>query len=85
MIYDGARIGAGPEGSIEASTLMAQTQALAARNDGRVLMITAFELDVPPGERHLRPLVSFTGAIVEDEDFHLYLYEAPAEGDQTPG
>ena len=80
VIYDGAQIGAGPEGRIEASALMAQTRALAARNGGRVLMITAFELDLPPGERHVRPLVSFTGAIVEDEDFHLYLYEAPAEG-----
>ena len=82
VIYDGARIGAGPEGSIEASALMSQTQTLADRNDGRVLMIIAFELDVPSDERRIRRLASFTGAIAEDENFHLYLYEAPADGDR---
>ena len=85
VIYDGARIGAGPEGSIRVSTLMSQLQALAARNDGKVLMIFAFELGIPPDERRIRRLASFTGAIAQDENFHLYLYEAPANGDQARG
>ena len=85
VIYDGARIGAGPEGSIRASTLMSQLQALAARNDGKVLMIFVFELSIPPDERRIRRLASFTGAIVQDENFHLYLYEAPVNGDQARG
>ena len=85
VIYDGARVGAGPEGSIRVSTLMSQLQALAARNDGKVLMIFAFELGIPPDERRIRRLASFTGAIAQDENFHLYLYEAPANGDQARG
>ena len=73
--YDGARIGAGPEGAVDASTLESQTQALAARNDGQVLVILAVELRIPPDERRFRRLESFTGAIAADENFHLYLYE----------
>ena len=85
VIYDGARIGTGPRGSIRISTMLAQLQALAARNDGKVLMIFAGELEFPPGERRFRPLASFTGAIADDEDFYLYLYETPADGDRAPG
>ena len=85
VIYDGARSGAGPKGSIKVSTLITQTQALAARNDGKVLMVLAAELGIPPGDRRVRLLESFTGAMAGDEDFYLYLYEAPADGDQTPG
>ena len=80
--WDGSRIGAGPRGSIDAPTLISQTQALAARNDGKVLMILAVELGIPPEERRVRPLASFTGAIASDEDFYLYLYETPANGDR---
>ena len=80
--YDGARIGTGPEGAIEPDTLLSQTEALAARAGGRVLMvITAFELSNLP--RSIRPLASFTGAMADDEDFRLYLYEAPVAGDRT--
>ena len=82
VIYDGARIGAGPRGSFYVSTLVSQTHALAARNDGKVLMILAAELAIPPGYRRIRPLASFTGAIAKDEDFHLYLYVAPADEDE---
>ncbi len=76
--YDGARTGAGPEGAVDASTLESQTQALAARNHGKVLMILAVELRIPPDERRFRLLESFTGAIAGDENFHLYLYETPS-------
>ena len=85
VIYDGARMGAGPGGGIETSALLSQARVLAARNDGRVLMVLATELGLPPGEGRVRPLASFTGAIAEDENFHLYLYEAPADGGRTPG
>ncbi len=79
VVYDGARRGAGPRGSVYISSLMAQTRALAARNDGKALMILAGKLEIPPGERHLRPLASFTGAIADDENFWLYLYQARAD------
>ena len=82
VIYDGARIGDGPRGSFYVSTLVSQTHALATRNDGKVLMILAFELEIPSDYRRIRPLASFTGAIAEDEDFHLYLYVAPADEDE---
>ena len=86
VISDGARIGAGPKGRIEDRTLFSQMQALAARNDGKVLMVLATELLIPPEERRLRPLASFTGAIAPDENFHLYLYESSPDGDRTrPG
>ena len=83
VIYDGARIGGGPRGSFYVSTLVSQTHALAARNDGKALMILAGELKIPSGDRRIRPLASFTGAIAEDEDFHLYLYVAPADEDEN--
>ena len=74
--YDGARIGVGPQGAVDASTLESQTQALAARNDGKVLMVLGgVELRIPPDERRFRRIESFTGAIAGDENFHLYLYE----------
>ena len=85
VIYDGARSGTGPRGSIRISTLISQTHALAARNDGKALMVLAAELGIPPGDRRVRLLTSFTGAMALDEDFYLYLYEAPAHGDQAPG
>ena len=87
VISDGARIGAGPKGTIDDRTLFSQMQELAARNDGKVLMILGgFELQIPPDERRLRPLASFTGAIAPDENFHLYLYESSADGDRAqPG
>ena len=85
VIYDGARLGAGPGGSIRISTLSAQLRALAARNDGKVLMIFAAKSGIPTGDRRIRRLASFTGAIAEDENFHLYLYEASADGDQAAG
>ena len=77
--WDGARIGTGPRGSIEAQTLFLQTQALADRHDGRALMILAIPLDIRPEEQRLEPLASFTGAIAKDENFHLYLYQAPTD------
>ena len=87
VISDGARIGAGPKGTIDDRTLFSQMLALAARNDGKVLMILGgFELRIPPEERRLRPLASFTGAIAPDENFHLYLYESSPDGDRAqPG
>ena len=86
VVYDGARIGAGPKGSIDIQALISQTEELAARNDGKVLMVLAVELLIPPDERRFRPLASFTGAIATDENFYLYLYETPADGDRTrPG
>ena len=81
--YDGARIGAGPGGSTDVATLMLQTQALAARNDGKVLIILVGKLQFPPDERRVRLLASFTGAIVPDENFHLYLYETHVDGGRT--
>ena len=81
--YDGARIGTGPKGTIRDAALLLQTQALAARNDGKVLMILAVELLFPPEERRLRHLASFTGAIAKDENFHLYIYEALPDGDRA--
>ena len=82
--WDGARIGTGPQGGIEDRTLFSQTQALAARNHGRVLMLLAVPLEIPPEERRLEPLASFTGAIATDEDFYLYLYRPPP-GDARSG
>ena len=79
VIYDGARIGPGPRGSYPGSVLVSQAQALAARNDGKVLFVLAGELRIPRGERRIRRLASFTGALVLDEIFHLYLYETPAD------
>jgi len=84
--YDGARLGDGPKGAVRDAALLSQTQALAARNDGKVLMILAAELRFPPEERRLRRLASFTGAIAPDENFHLYMYEAfPDGGRARPG
>ena len=81
--WDGARIGPGPDGGIDARTLFSRTQELAGRNDGKVLVILAVELWIPPDERRFRPLASFTGAIAGDENFHLYLYETYPDGDQA--
>ena len=81
--WDGARIGPGPQGGIDERTLLSQTQELAGRNDGKVLMILALELRFPPEERRLRRLESFTGAIAGDENFHLYLYETSPDGDRA--
>ena len=87
VISDGARIGAGPRGTIDDRTLFSQMQELAARNDGKVLMVLGgVELQIPPDERRLRPLASFTGAIAPDENFHLYLYESSADRNRAqPG
>ena len=85
VVYDGARRGAGPGGGIYVSTLISQTRALAARNDGKVLMILAAELGIPPGERRFRLLATFTGAIAEDENYWLYLWEAPADRGRARG
>ena len=79
--YDGARLGTGPKGVTQAAELVSQTAALVARGGGRVLMVLVPRLDVPPrqpGHPRVRLLASFTGGLVDDEDFHLYLYEAPA-------
>ena len=83
--YDGARVGTGPRGATEPAELLSQTEALAARGGGRVLMVLAVGLNVPPGERRIRPLASFTGGLAADENFHLYLYEAPADGGRADG
>ena len=39
-----------------------------------------------PLERHpeVRPLVSFTGALFRDANFHLYLHDAPAPVPAAP-
>ena len=86
VIYDGARIGTGSRGSWLVADFLSQTRALAARADGKVLIIIAGEFSIPPDEQHtIRLLASFTGAIVQDENFHLYLYEAPADEEQARG
>ena len=81
VIWDRAR-----RGNVSVATLLSQTRALAARADGKVLVILAGELSIPPDEQHtIRLLASFTGALVADENFYLHLYEAPADEDQARG
>ena len=81
VIWDWAR-----RGHVSVATLLSQTRALAARADSKVLIILAGELSIPPDEQHtIRLLASFTGALVADENFYLYLYEAPADEDQARG
>ena len=82
VLWDRARIG----GSVSVATLLSQTQALAARADGKVLIILSEGYLFPPDEQHtIRLLASFTGALVADENFYLYLYEASADEDQARG
>ena len=82
VLWDRARIG----GSVSVATLLSQTQALAARADGKVLIILSEGYLFPPDEQHtIRLLASFTGALVADENFYLYLYEASADKDQARG
>ena len=78
--YDGARVGTGPRGVTQTAELFSQTAALAARGGGRVLMVLVAGLNMPPGHPRVRPLASFTGGLISDEDFRLYLYEEPADG-----
>ena len=60
--------------------ILSQTQALADRTGEKVLLILNRPLFTGSGARRgIRPLVSFTGSKVR-EDYHLYLYESPAEG-----
>ena len=59
--------------------LLSRTAALAAREDSPVVMVLNRPLLLPL-ERYpeVRPLVSFTGALFWDANFHLYLHDAPA-------
>ena len=85
VIYDGARLGEGARGAMTADILLSRARALAARNDGKALLISAASLEIPPDLPWLRPLAAFTGAIAADENFWLYLYEEPAPGAAPAG
>lgn len=57
--------------------LLSRTAALSAREGGPVVMILNRRLRLPPEQYpEVRPLVSFTGALAPNANFHLYLYEA---------
>ena len=68
--------------------LLSRTAALAAREGSPVVLVLNRPLRLP-SKRYpeVRPLVSFTGALVRDENFHLYLYDAPplVPVDPVPG
>ncbi len=70
---------------IDDATLLAQTQALATRAGGRVLMILNRPLSTKPvAGRTIRALASFRGdAIISDSEYHLYLYETSANAGQS--
>lgn len=59
---------------------LALAKSLAEEAGGPVLVIHIYRpLRVPEAMRpHVRPLASFTGAISDHENFHLYLYDAAA-------
>ena len=75
------------------AVLLSRTAALAAHEDSPVVLILNSPLGLPlEGYSEVRPLVSFTGALLEDENFHLYLYDAsmlapaaPVSGNRRAG
>ena len=83
VVWDRARAGTRRRPASMARALLSQTRALAARNDGKVLVVLSDELRTPPDERGFRRLESFTGSIIGDENFHLYLYETSPDGDRA--
>ena len=84
VVYDGARIGPGPQGTVPLPHVLHQAKVLAAEGGGRALLVLAFDPDLPARERHVRHLASFTGAVVEDESFHLFLVEPSREAPPGP-
>ena len=59
--------------------LLSRTAALAAREDSPVVLILNHPLLLPLEQYpEVRSLVSFTGALFWDANFHLYLHDAPA-------
>ena len=72
--WDGAR-----EPRLTDVALLSRTAALATREDSPVVLILTSPLDLPlEWYPEVRPLVSFTGALDQSENFHLYLYDAAA-------
>ena len=63
--------------------LLSRTAALAAHEDSPVVLILNSPLGLH-GYSEVRPLVSFTGALLEDENFHLYLYDASMPAPAAP-
>ena len=83
--WDAARMDAGPRGAV-GKVVMRRTEALAARTGGKVLMVLGDRSVVPPDMPDPpRLLAAFTGAVMEGEDFFLYLYETPVGGARVPG
>ena len=67
------------------SKLLSRTAALAARKGAPVVLVLNRPLQLPSERRpEVRPLVSFTGALKHSENFHLYLYDAPAPVPAAP-
>ena len=65
--------------------LLSRTAALAAREGAPVVLVLNRPLRLPSERRpEVRPLVSFTGALKWSENFHLYLYDAPAPVPAAP-
>lgn len=68
------------------SDVLSQARALADRTGGKVLMILNHPLSFDlAAQRTIRPLASFTGAIMADENFYLYLYETFMSKDSIHG
>ena len=76
VVYDGARIGEGKEGTTGSGSLLRQLETLAERGGGKALLIMGSGTAVVPRDPRLRALASFTGAVAPDESFTLYLYES---------
>ena len=76
VVYDGARIGEGKEGTTGSGSLLRQLETLAERGGGKALLIMGSGTAVAPRDPRLRVLASFTGAVAPDESFTLYLYES---------
>jgi len=61
---------------VDDSDVLLQTQILADRTGGRVMMILNRPLSIDLAAHYeIRPLASFTGAMCPEENFYLYLYE----------
>ena len=76
VVYDGARIGEGKEGTTGGGSLLRQLGTLAERGGGKALLIMGSGTAMVPRDPRLRALASFPGAIARDESFTLYLYES---------
>ena len=68
------------------AAVLALAKSLAEEAGRPVLMIHIYRpLRIPEAmQPHVRPLASFTGAISDHENFHLYLYDADAEARPLP-